>query len=65
MDPVAKEIPHRFIEETLLTVLLWVGCWGLCSLILDTFVHSFVGKLGVYMSLIIVSFGLLIVREHV
>jgi hypothetical protein len=55
---------HRFIEETILTVLLWVGCWGICSLLLDTYIHSFVGKLGTYGAITVLSFVLLIVRGH-
>jgi len=56
---------NQFVEETLLTVLLWVGCWGVCSLFLDTYIHSFVGKLSAYVLISAVAFALLIVRGHV
>ena len=56
---------HRFLEETLLTVMLWVGAWGTLSLLLERFVRSFGRKLLTYLCFIVVAFVLLCLREHV
>jgi hypothetical protein len=56
---------RRFLEETLLTVILWVGAWGAISLLLERFIHSFGGKLLTYLLFIVIAFTTLCLREHV
>jgi len=60
-----EALPHRFFEETVLTVLAWVGLWGIVSLLLDHYVRSWTYKLAAYTVLVIASFSLLHVREHI
>jgi hypothetical protein len=60
-----NQSPHRFLEQTILTVFLWIGIWGTVSLFLDHYVHSFDAKLLVYMFMVSVSFSLLHMREHI
>ena len=56
---------HRFIEETLLQVILWIGLWGAISLIIDHYLVQFGTKLLFYIFLIIGSFHLLKMRKHI
>ena len=56
---------HRFLEETLLTVLLWVGAWGAISLLLERFIRSFGGKLLTYLVFILAAFITLCLREYI
>jgi len=57
--------PHKYLEEIVLTVFFWVGLWGSVSLFLDHFCTSWWSRLGVYLALVIGSFTLLLVREHI
>lgn len=54
-----------FIEHTILTVLLWIGLWGIISLVFDHYILSFGTKAFTYILFVIVSFHLLLVRNHV
>ena len=55
----------NFVEYTVLTVLLWIGLWGSISLVLDHWIHSFGMKALTYLSLVIVSFHFLRIRNHI
>jgi hypothetical protein len=60
-----ESFPHRFLEETVLTVFFWIGLWGTVSMFLDHYVSSWSSKLGIYIALVIGSFALLHMREHI
>ena len=60
-----NQSPNRFLEQTILTVFLWIGLWGTVSLFLDHYVTSFEAKLLVYMLLVSASFSLLRARNHI
>ena len=57
--------PHRFLEETVLTVFLWIGLWGTVSLFLEHYVSSFEAKLLFYIVLVSGSFTALHARNHI
>lgn len=60
-----ESFPHRYLEETVLTVFFWIGLWGSVSLLLEHFVPLWTAKLVVYLGLGISSFCLLVAREHI
>jgi len=60
-----EDFPHRFLEETVLTVFLWIGLWGSISLLLDHLFTSWIARFSVYIVLVTLSFLLLYVREHI
>jgi len=60
-----ETFPHRFLEETVLTVFFWIGLWGTVSLLLDHYVPIWSYKLVVYILLVVGSFSLLHAREHI
>lgn len=57
--------PHRFLEETVLTVFLWIGLWGTVSLFVDHYVSSFEAKLLFYIVLVSGAFTALHTRDHI
>jgi len=61
----AAYVYSRFVEETILTVFLWVGLWGTISVFLDNYIKEYKHRLLVYGIIVIISFGLLITRGHV
>ena len=56
---------HRFLEETMLTVLLWVGVWEMIALLLERYIRSFEGKLLMLFLFIVVAFSGLCLRKYV
>ena len=57
---------RNFLEETILTVFLWVGIWGTISHLIDHyFKRYFFSEIAVYIAIAVVSFGLLAVRGYV
>ena len=60
-----ESFPHRYLEETVLTVFFWIGLWGTVSLFLEHYVQSWSYQLGIYITLVIGSFALLHMREHI
>ena len=56
---------HKYLEQTILTVCLWAGLWGTLSLFIDHFVQSFGFKLLVYFTLVLISFYMLLTRDHI
>ena len=65
--PLKQSIEYRqFLEETVLTVFLWVGIWGAISHIIDHyFKRFFYSEIIIYIIIALVSFGLLAVRGYV
>ena len=61
----AEVVYERFLEETILTVLLWSGVWGSVSILLDHYLKRFQTKFIVYVGIALVAFGLLITRGHI
>jgi hypothetical protein len=53
----------HFIKNTILTVLLWVGLWGLISLVIDHYLLSFESKIIVFSIMTIISFYFLILEN--
>jgi len=60
-----KEEHQRFLEETLLTVLLWIGAWGFISSIMDEYVGNLGLRLILYCVSFLVAFRLLQIRNHI
>jgi hypothetical protein len=56
---------YRYIEETVLTVFLWIGLWGSISLLLEHLTVSWWSSLFIYFFITFVSFVLLHAREHI
>jgi hypothetical protein len=56
---------RRFIEQTSLTVLLWVGLWGAIQLVVETLLVSFIEKLFAYTMCTVTSIVLLRIRRHI
>jgi glycerol uptake facilitator-like aquaporin len=65
--PLQQSIEYRqFLEETVLTVFLWVGIWGAISHIIDHyFKRYFYSEILIYITIALVSFSLLSVRGYV
>ncbi len=57
-DQKYKSAMH-FIRNTILTVILWSGLWGIISLIVHSYVTSFEGQLITYLAMAIFAFCLL------
>ena len=56
----------QFLEETLLTVFLWVGIWGAVSHLIDHyFKRYFYSEMLIYIVIASVSFYLLAIRGYV
>ena len=53
----------HFIKNTILTVLLWVGLWGLISLVIDHCLLSFESKIIAFSIMTIISFYFLILEN--
>jgi len=56
---------HRFIEETVLHVFLWIGLWGSISIFIDHYLLQFETKLLFYILVVMGSFYLLKLRNHI
>jgi hypothetical protein len=57
---------HQFLEETVLTVFLWVGIWGAISHIIEHyFKRYFYSELIIYVTIATVSFYFLASRGYV
>jgi len=56
---------HRFIEETILHVFLWIGLWGSISIFIDHYLLQFETKLLFYILVVMGSFYLLKLRNHI
>jgi CHASE2 domain-containing sensor protein len=65
--PLKQSIEYRhFLEETVLTVFLWVGIWGAISHIIEHyFKRYFYSEIMIYIIIATVSFGLLASRGYV
>ena len=61
----AEAVYEQFLEETILTVLLWSGLWGSISILLDHYLKRFQTKFVVYIVITAVAFGLLVTRGHI
>lgn len=57
-DQKYKSAMH-FIRNTILTVILWSGLWGIISLIVHSYVTSFEGQFITYLAMAIFAFYLL------
>ena len=56
----------KYLEETLLTVFLWIGIWGAVSHLIDHyFKRYFYSEMLIYIMIAAVSFSLLAIRGHV
>jgi len=56
----------QYLEETLLTVFLWVGVWGAVSHLIDHyFKRYFYSEMMIYIVIATVSFTLLAIRGYV
>jgi membrane protein DedA with SNARE-associated domain len=64
---MASTKPYRhYLEETILTVFLWIGIWGAISHLIDHYFKSyFYSELMIYITIAVVSFTLLAVRGYV
>jgi len=60
-----ENFPHRYLEETVLTVFLWIGLWGAVSLVVEDYMKVWSSKLIMYSIFAIVAFSLLYAREHI
>lgn len=61
----ATYIYSRFVEETIITVVLWVGLWGFVSEVIDEYVKDNKHQMAVYAVISILAFLLLINRGHI
>jgi hypothetical protein len=61
----AEAVYEQFLEETILTVLLWSGLWGSISILLDHYLKRFQTKFIVYVIITIIAFTLLVGRGHI
>jgi hypothetical protein len=64
---MASTKPYRhYLEETILTVFLWIGIWGTISHIIDHyFKRYFMSEIAIYIGIAMISFGLLAARGYV
>jgi hypothetical protein len=63
-----KQSPEyrHFLEETVLTVFLWVGIWGAISHLIDYYLKRyFYSELVIYAVIALVSFSLLASRGYI
>jgi hypothetical protein len=65
--PVKQSTEYRhFLEETVLTVFLWVGIWGAISHLIDHyFKRYFYSEILIYIAITLISFSLLAIRGYV
>ena len=57
---------RNFLEETILTVFLWVGIWGAISHIIDHyFKRYFYSEIFIYILIASLSFSILAVRGYI
>ena len=61
----AAHIYSRFVEETILTVVLWVGLWGFVSGLIDEYVKDNKHQMIVYAVISVLAFILLANRGHI
>ena len=61
----AAYVYSRFVEETIITVVLWVGLWGFVSGLIDEYVKENKYQMMVYAVISILAFMLLINRGHI
>ena len=54
----------NFLEQTILTIFLWIGIWGIITMFFDQYVKGFGNKLAVYIFFAITSFYILKTRNH-
>ena len=47
---------RRYLEHTLLTVILWVGLWGTLSLLIDKYVKKLGMQLLTYILMVVFAF---------
>ncbi len=64
---VKQSVEYRqFLEETILTVFLWVGIWGALSHIIEHyFKRYFYSELMIYITIAVISFYFLASRGYV
>lgn len=55
----------KFLEEIILTIIIWVAAWGFVTTILDHYIRSFHIKLIMYALIFIIGFRLLQMLEHI
>ena len=53
-----------FIEQTILTVFLWIGIWEIIALIIQQYVQGFGTKLAIYIFFVISSFYIMKSRKY-
>lgn len=53
-----------YLEQTILTVFLWIGLWGIINMFFEHYCKSFGTQLFVYIVFVITSFTLLKNRNH-
>jgi len=65
--PVKQSTEYRhFLEETVLTVFLWVGIWGALSHIIEHyFKRYFYSELIIYIIIAVIAFYLLASRGYI
>jgi len=57
---------RQFLEETVLTVFLWVGIWGAISHVIEHyFKRYFYSELMIYITITVISFYFLASRGYV
>lgn len=57
---------RQFLEETILTVFLWIGIWGVISHVIEHYFKKyFFSEIFIYIIITFVSFTLLVMRGHV
>ena len=54
-----------FLEHTILTIFLWIGIWGIVTLLFEHYIKSFGYQLATYIFFVIASFSLLNYRNHI
>lgn len=60
------ESPLRnHMEETVLTILIWIGMWGITTHIITTYCKSSACEILLYAFLVIFGYYALYVRNHI
>jgi len=54
----------KFLEQTILTIFLWIGLWGIITMFIDYYMQSFGQKLCIYIIFTIGSFTIMHNRDH-
>ena len=60
-----EKTPTQFLEQTILTIFLWIGIWGIITLVFEHCVQSFGMKIMIYIIFVIISFKALQLRNHI